>query len=337
MAIIRNQFTNRTEFLTMLSGCCNRVKLFFLSLCLLLLNGFQIEATPAPVFPDFDLSLRRYSLSDAAYFDFFENLTQECYVNVIKNRQFKKFLASLYNSNKLKNSHPPMKEHIPKRVHQIWLGSPVPAMFQEWMRTWQGWEGWTYKLWTDADVKSFGLYNQKLYDNATNYGERSDILRYEILLREGGLYVDVDFQCLNPEFFNFAHENYDFYAGIEPLETTNLSVNNALVASAPGHPLLKAIIHDMADHHMKSHDPKLGEFSTIATTGPRYLTKQFKRKELHKGKTDIALPPTFFYPMIWDDLKMPRSEFAKFLKSESCAVHWWSGSWYKPEGKVKPR
>ena len=320
----------------MTSRCVKQIKLFALLLCIFILNSFSVQAEKTPTFPDFEVSLRRYNRSDTIYADFFENLTQERFVKVVKNRQFKKFLAHLYNINK-KNSSPGTKHTIPKIIHQIWLGSPVPERFKEWMRTWQGWEGWKYKLWTDADVEAFGLHNQALYDKAANYGERSDIFRYEILNREGGLYVDVDFQCFNREFFNYAHGHYDFYTGIEPLETTNLSINNALIASCPDHPLLKAIIHDMQENYLTAYDPSLGVYTTIATTGPRYLTKQFKRKELHKGKVDIALPPTFFYPLIWDDFKLPKTDYAKFLKPESCAVHWWCGSWLRPEGQVKQK
>lgn len=293
-------------------------------------NAFQ----PAfkPVFPDFDQSLKRYGLSNSLYWDFLENPENK---NSFSNKKFKKLLNFLYLSNKRVSETERKRQPIPRKIHQIWLGSQVPEKYREWMESWQGWKGWEYKLWTEAEIAEFGLYNQKLYDNAKNYGERSDIARYEILYREGGLYVDVDFQCINPEFFKYAHSNYDLYAGVEPLETLNLSINNALLGFSPKHPLLKAMILELEEHHTKVYDPVLGQFNTIATTGPRYFTKQFQRMELHKDKIDIILPPTFFYPVTWDDCVLPPDEFANFLKPESCAIHWWSGSWHKPGGEVK--
>lgn len=39
---------------------------------------------------------------------------------------------------------------------------------------------------------------QKAFDAAKNYGEKSDILRYEILFVYGGVYADVDVECLQP-------------------------------------------------------------------------------------------------------------------------------------------
>jgi mannosyltransferase OCH1-like enzyme len=39
---------------------------------------------------------------------------------------------------------------------------------------------------------------QAAFDRASNFGEKSDIWRYEILFRLGGVYVDTDFECVRP-------------------------------------------------------------------------------------------------------------------------------------------
>ena len=36
--------------------------------------------------------------------------------------------------------------------------------------------------------------NKDLYHKASNFGMKADILRYEIVYREGGIYIDVDSQ-----------------------------------------------------------------------------------------------------------------------------------------------
>lgn len=38
------------------------------------------------------------------------------------------------------------------------------------------------RLWTDADVEAFGLENKEAYEAAGNFGQKSDILRYEVRL-----------------------------------------------------------------------------------------------------------------------------------------------------------
>ena len=55
---------------------------------------------------------------------------------------------------------------------------------------------WTLKLWTDENIKDLNFDNRDIFDKADNYGMKSDILRYEILYREGGIYIDIDYECL---------------------------------------------------------------------------------------------------------------------------------------------
>ena len=45
-----------------------------------------------------------------------------------------------------------------------------------------------YRLWRDADARAFGLENAAAFAAARNEGARSDVLRYEVLWREGGVY-----------------------------------------------------------------------------------------------------------------------------------------------------
>ncbi|CAN0057513.1 unnamed protein product, partial [Phaeothamnion confervicola] len=95
---------------------------------------------------------------------------------------------------------------------QVWLGSNLPERFQvlreSWMRCMPAWE---VRLWSDADVAALGLENQAAFDAAPNWGEKSDICRYEILWRLGGFYADVDFICLRS--FEALHSEADFCAG----------------------------------------------------------------------------------------------------------------------------
>jgi len=94
---------------------------------------------------------------------------------------------------------------VPKVVHFIWIGpKPFPRDSVENIRSWIGKHpDWTFKFWTDRDrplphkqmqlsrIQDFQFI--KLYDcykKSDNYGEKSDILRYEILYQHGGIYVD---------------------------------------------------------------------------------------------------------------------------------------------------
>lgn len=230
----------------------------------------------------------------------------------------------LYNDYALNvhKSSPVLK--IPKIIHQIWLGSPVPPVYEPFMRSWQEKHpDWEYMLWTDENVHTvFPLYNQQFYDEAENYGTKSDILRWELLYRFGGLYVDMDYECLNP--MDELHYAYDFYTGIQPLDAIFLQLGAALVGSAPGHPILKHCIETVKDDwHHKGAPTK---------TGPVHFTRSFFACAGH-GTVDIALPPFYVYPL--GSTEKPTQElYLKWIAQGSYAVHWWSKSWmpkkYRP-------
>jgi mannosyltransferase OCH1-like enzyme len=208
------------------------------------------------------------------------------------------------------------KVKIPKIIHQVWLGSRLPEVFVDLIKSWFEYhmEGWTYILWTDETIEEFGLYNKAFYDASDNYGVKSDLVKYEVVYRYGGLYVDVDFECLRSlEFFHYI---YDFYTGIQPLDTQFVQLGAALFAALPGHPILKHCIETVKDDwHRRGATQK---------TGPIHLTKSFYKIAGKNGMVDIAFPSTYFYPLgcvggKWDP--------DGWLEKGAYAVHHWAKSW----------
>lgn len=232
-----------------------------------------------------------------------------------------RFLKDLYEKNVLKNSVVCNKPLIPKIIHQIWLGSPFPEKLKKWQQSWlEKNPTWQYRLWTDEDLKTFKLQNQKMYEKATNWGEKSDIFRYEILYRYGGLYADIDFECLKP--LDILHHTLDFYTGIGYLPHAFLY--NGLIAAAPGHPIIKACIEKMAP------GGELENTDDIQNrTGPWYFTRRFLEIAPEcKGKV-VALPVSYIYPITpkeniyTDDPKIIK----QLLSPESFFVHYWTVTW----------
>jgi len=213
---------------------------------------------------------------------------------------------------------------IPKVIHQIWIGSPVPKKYEQLMKTWESWHGWKYKLWTDKEVKNLALINRKLFDKLTNMGAKADVLRCEILYQEGGLYVDIDFECLNPAFFDFASDQYDLFAGLVPLPgAREIELCNGLIGVKKGHPLIKELIETMGEL-----DCDIGTHEIVAMTGPGLFTRKFydyHQKEV--DTVDIAFTPPYFYPLTKRDFKLKEKERKKFMAKETAALHHWYGSW----------
>lgn len=84
---------------------------------------------------------------------------------------------------------------IPKIIHQIWLGPKSPPW--NLMNTWrQNHPDWAYYLWRDSNRPI--LTAEKQFNRITSYTMKSDILRYELMFKYGGMYVDCDVLCLKP-------------------------------------------------------------------------------------------------------------------------------------------
>lgn len=230
----------------------------------------------------------------------------------------------LYERNNLAQATYTSEQRIPNIIHQIWLGSPFPEEFRKYQQSWiEHHPQWRYILWTDDDVKQLKLVNQDLYDASLNYGEKSDILRYELLYRYGGLYVDVDFECLKP-FDDLLH-CYDFFIGLQPLDTGFAQLGIGLIGTRPQYPLLKKMIEKIRENTTSQ---------IIARTGPVHATVVFCQNVAPHAHGIIAFPATYFYPCAYQQKGTPPTVWRR---SESYAVHHWAGSWLRPAGFVAQR
>jgi len=224
-----------------------------------------------------------------------------------------KILEQLYNQNYLKNTNTEI--HIPKIIHHIWLGSDLPEEYKFYIESWKTHHpAWKHYLWTDKHIKELNLFNIKLFNKTKNNGQKSDILRYELLYRFGGIYVDTDFECLKP-FNNLL--TLKFFTGIA--YPSDIEMYIGLIGSAPKHPIIKACLTNMKD--VKWRTP----VDVMTTSGNYYFTRCF----MNNTKTDtVALPMDYFYPLSNHkrDIK-DRTERLAFVKDCSYAIHHWGVSW----------
>lgn len=238
------------------------------------------------------------------------------------------FWQSLYNQNNLAMVTPAQEPIIPKIIHHIWLGSPLPEEYRVLIETWRTMHpDWVHMLWTDESIKNIKLYNQDLFDLVNNYGQKSDILRYEILYNIGGLYLDIDFRCLKPH--DIFHHCYDFYIGICNTGTVDLGIG--LIGARPGHPILKQVITSMRPtKRITSYD------DILKMTGNVHFMKSFMAiaPTYDQGKI-ITFPCSFFYPTPNSERFKTQEEMDVWIQPESFATHYWSCSWQKPAAFVK--
>ena len=184
-------------------------------------------------------------------------------------------------------------------IHQIWIGeNKRPDM---WINTWkeevEKKPNWSYKLWTENEIKELELYNSDLYEKEKDYACKVDILRYEILNKFGGVYVDADVVLLNPKFFElFENNENELCVGKEP--DKNL-LSNSIIACRKNSNIMKHIIMECRNNYILNRHKSY----PYQVTGPYLITNMY-----NKYKLPITIYPSIlFYPIPWNriqDIKM---------------------------------
>ena len=214
--------------------------------------------------------------------DFLKNM-----VNPINRDKRWDLIQKLYNKNYFNVKNKNKESKIPKIIHQIWLGGDFPKEYEYYRDKMMDINiGWEYKLWTDKDVDSFGLQNIKLFNNITNLGARSDIFRYEILDRMGGIYIDTDFDTVK-SFDDLTH--LDFFAGNGHVDTPE--VFNSIMASIPGHKYMNNIVNELLKK-----DTFLDDIPGVMNnTGPYFVSRVFF-DTINEGDNVVIFPTKFLFP-----------------------------------------
>ena len=88
---------------------------------------------------------------------------------------------------------------IPKIIHQLWIGNqPAPTKF---MDTWKNKHpDFEYIFWNENELMKRNFESQlgnKLNEMEEING-KADILRWEILYKYGGIFIDADSICIEP-------------------------------------------------------------------------------------------------------------------------------------------
>ncbi len=238
---------------------------------------------------------------------------QACITNKIKEPWFPDsnfayyFSRSLFEKYSIENGLSQIKLKIPKIIHQIWLGGFVPVKYVDWIATWhEHHPDWTIIMWMDEDIQNLNLVNKDLFLTAKNYGEKSDILRLELINMFGGLYVDTDYECLKPlDAFHYCNSFYVSSAGIGEC---GVGIVNALIGASPRHPLIGKLVHSMK---AAAHMPMLSQRS-----GPMYFTKIFF-ENVEECSKDVVMYP---------------ADYLAAHGGISYATHWFDASWLNPSG-----
>jgi len=183
------------------------------------------------------------------------------------------------------------------------------AFGETWRRHHPGWE---FRTWTDSELPQ--LTHPGAFERARNFGEASDVLRYDLLHQFGGVYVDTDVECLQSlepliegasAFAAFARPNV---------------IGSAVVGAVPRHPAISEALEAVC--------AGAGSGQQVQATGPVALTRVLKDAD------DVELfGPETFYPL--DYWQIPFSDLEDAQRGEAYAIHHWHATWQTRENLMR--
>lgn len=183
---------------------------------------------------------------------------------------------------------------IPKQLHVIWIGDETKRP-DNCIATWiERNPTWDVRVWGNHDLATYGWWNSKhMRDMATReLNGVADLMRWEILYREGGFVVDADSACVRPlEDWMVEHEAFACWEN--EIARPQL-IAAGYVASKPKNPFIGQIVNDLEARETVIDGP------AWKTVGPSCLTEAYAR---YKYANLTVLPSHYFIPEHFTGLK----------------------------------
>jgi mannosyltransferase OCH1-like enzyme len=172
-----------------------------------------------------------------------------------------------------------------------------------------------FMLWSDASSRKFIAeyypWFLSTFDGYVYPIQRADVIRYFVLHRFGGIYMDLDIGC---------RRNMDpllYFEVILP-QTIPVGVSNDLMFAEKNHPFMDLVIHNLItfDHTYGTNYP-----TVMFSTGPMFLSAQYGLwpKDVSEGmERQVRV-----LPRRWYGKNAPPSQM-----TDSYFDHYYGSSWH---------
>ena len=199
----------------------------------------------------------------------------------------------------------------------------MPPLMRQWRKEWASLHpGWTMKLWSewqgrvtsltcDGDILNSSF--PKLIQKCCHLSQQSNIWRYELIERFGGLYLDTDFEPiknLEPLIDNkiaFAGLIHSCYP-----EGTKIEISCGLMGCPPHHPWAQDLTRNI-----ETRDPSIT--LSLGVTYSHEITS--RHPEVHLFEPDVFYSHRYNQP----------ARYKPPVPPTAYAVHRWSSKWF-PSG-----
>ena len=222
-----------------------------------------------------------------------------------------------------------MDMRIPLILHQTYKDNNIPASLQGFQKSWRRHNpNWEYRFWDDLAIQSFFKQHYPtflpVFEAYPHNIMRVDTFRYFLLYHYGGIYADMDFECLRPldeilvskDILLIPEPQLHFQKHKARVRNLDYIVSNALMASVPRHPFWQQVIKLLEGHK--------DELDILDATGPFMLTA-----------AHIEFTPTIpiadgrCFGTVFSDEKDRRRVESEDVEKDAYAQHHWMGSWWK--------
>ncbi len=216
---------------------------------------------------------------------------------------------------------------IPPILHQTWKTDNVPARFRGYIKSWTKYNpDWTMMFWSDRKLLEFVAEHYPhflpVYCSYSQGVLRADAGRYMLLHHFGGVYADIDCECVAP---------FEPIMGEERIVVCREPVSHALVqASFRGLPYLifNGTMASPPRHpfwlHVLSLLPGLANAKeAIDATGPCMLTSA--QRDYDDQAAFSIHPSPLFSPV--DSAGRSDSQ----PQGPTLSVHHWAGTWWQAQ------
>lgn len=223
---------------------------------------------------------------------------------------------------------------IPKIIHYCWFGrGEMPELVQKCITSWHThMPDWEYRLWNETSLsltlsplkgredcwlEYMPAYVQEAYA-AKKYAFVSDYVRLWALEREGGLYMDVDFEVYKP--FDDLMEMYDAFAGYEGSKKNPVMMG--VLAAQSHHPWIKGMVETYSDRHFQLPD---GNLDMTPNTG--YFLQWMQERGFKADGVEKNFMGVHIFPVEYFCPELTTGENLRCFRTycEHKGLHSWSG------------
>lgn len=213
---------------------------------------------------------------------------------------------------------------IPKIIHYCWFGrSEIPQLAKDCIASWHKFmPNWEYKLWNEDNFDvTVHPYTKEAYE-AGKYAFVSDYVRLYALKKDGGLYLDVDFEVFKP-FDDLLH--YPAFAGYEG--SKHSPVMMGVLASEPDGAWVNAQVYNYSGRHFILPDGSMDMMTNVVYNTRNMVSHGFVCDGIEKDFGGLHVFPVDYF--------CPRQTTGEYFLSDNTycdhkGLDSWSDSKHRP-------